>query len=144
MLGQGARMKRFICMAIVLLGACNGPSQHFRNIAATRVTVGQSIFDVRVRGNIAESIRVNEQYAPRLGPLAGQAATAIRQVSGCKVEHVLGDAAVQLGLLNCGPDAPDWAAILRQGTGRFECIEVGAWTSGSSGTYYSDFECDPY
>ena len=137
-------MKRVFCMAVVLLGACNDPSQHFRNVPATRVTVGQSVFDVRVRGNIAESIRVNEQYAPRLGPLAELAATAIGQVSGCTVEHVLGDASVQLGLLNCGPDAPDWKAILSQGTGRFDCMEVGAWTSGSSGTYYSDFECDPY
>lgn len=137
-------MKRYICMAVVLLAACNDPSQHFQNVPATRVAVGKAMFDVRVRGNIAESIRVNEQYAPRLGPLAGQAATAMRRVSGCQVEHVLGDASVQLGLLNCGPNAPDWSAILRQGTGRFDCIEVGAWTSGSSGTYYSDFECDPY
>jgi hypothetical protein len=137
-------MNRFVCIAVVFLGACNGPSQHFRGVPATRVTVDQAVFDVRVRGNIAESIRLNTQYAPRLGRLAGQAATAIRQVSGCNVMHVLGDAAVQLGLLDCGADAPDWEAILRQGTGRFDCMEVGAWTSGSSGTYYSDFECDPY
>lgn len=144
MLAQGGDMKLIICMVVVLLGGCGAPSQYFRNISATRVTVGQAVFSVRVRGNIAESIRVNAQYAPRLGRLAEQAATAIQQVSGCKVEHVLGDAAVQLGLLNCGPNAPDWTAVLQQGSGGFDCIEVGAWTSGSSGTYYSDFECDPY
>ncbi|MBL4766908.1 MAG: hypothetical protein JKY94_04235 [Rhodobacteraceae bacterium] len=137
-------MKRFIWMIVVLLGACDSPSAHFRDSPATRVSVGKSVFDVRVRGNIAESIRVNVQYAPRLGRMAGLATRAMRQVSGCEVEHVLGDASVQLGLLNCGPNAPDWAAILRQGTGRYDCFEVGAWTSGSSGTYYSDFECDPY
>jgi hypothetical protein len=143
-MGQSGGMKRLIWMAVVLLGACDSPSTHFRDSPVTRVTVAKAVFDVRVRGNIAESIRLNAQYAPRLGPIAGQAATAMRQVSGCKVEHVLGDASVQLGLLNCGPGAPDWPAILRQGTGRFDCFEVGAWTSGSSGTYYSDFECDPY
>lgn len=137
-------MKRCFLMVVVLLGACDGPSTHFRDSPATRVTVGDAVFDVRVRGNIAESIRVNAQYAPRLGPLAGKAAAAMRQVSGCKVEHVLGDASVQLGLLNCGPGAPDWPAILRQGSGQYDCIEVGSWSSGGSGHYYSDFECDPY
>lgn len=131
-------------MGLWWLAACGGPSPHFRNSPVTRVVVGDAQFDVRVRGNIAESIRKNVQYAPRLGRLAGKAAIAMHQVSGCKVEHVLGDASVQLGLLNCGPGAPDWASILRRGTGQYDCIEVDQWPVGRSGDFYLEFECDRY
>jgi len=136
-------MKRWIWIALVLQIACNGPSPHFAGASVTRVTVEGSVFDVRMRGNLAETIRVNSEYALQLGPIRHRAGYAMAQVTGCQIEHVLGDAAMQLGLLNCGPGAPDWNALLRQGTGTFSCIEFDQWTSTGLNSDYAEFECDP-
>lgn len=136
-------MQRWLAVLGFLLSACNGPSPHFRGAEPVRVSIDGSTFDVRVRGNLAEAARVNPQYAPRLGPIGARAGRAMAQVSGCRVEHVIGDAALILGLLNCGPDAPDWDKWLRKGTGRYSCMEVDRWTSPGGGIEYTDFECDP-
>lgn len=81
--------------------ACGDPDPHFRSISPTRISVGNSDFEVFVRGNLAEALRVNSRYAPRLGPIRAEAAVAMAQVSGCKVYGVLGDQAQQTGLLDC-------------------------------------------
>jgi hypothetical protein len=83
------------------LAACTDPSPHFLGVSATRVSVGGSTFDIRVRGNLAEAIRINSQYAPRLGPLRQQAAQAMAAASGCAVTGVLGDQALMTGVLDC-------------------------------------------
>ncbi len=48
------------------LAACDTTGRHFRDSPVTRVTVEGSVFDVRVRGNLAEALRINAQYAPPL------------------------------------------------------------------------------
>lgn len=90
-----------LLLALSTLVACNTPTLPFRGIAPVRVTIDGSTFDVRVRGDLAEAIRVNAQYAPRLGPIEDRAARAMAQVSGCRVKRVTGDQALLLGQLDC-------------------------------------------
>lgn len=94
-----------ILMAVVL-AACNTPGPHFRGLPATRVTVDGSTFDVRVQPRLAEAMRVNREYAPRLGPIKDRAARAMAQVSGCRVTEVRGDQALATGILDCDPVPP--------------------------------------
>lgn len=96
-------MRHVAISLIVLLTACVGQQGYFAGTQVTRVSVGQSVFDIRLRGNLAEAIRVNPQYAPRLGVLRQHAALAMAQVSGCDVKGVLGDQAVMTGVLDCAP-----------------------------------------
>lgn len=127
-----------LIVSMFVVSGCGQPSAHFSGLPATQVSVGGSDFDIRVRGELAEAIRRNPQYAPRLGPIRARAAVAMQHVSGCKVEHVLGDAAVTLGLLDCDGKARDWRVVmLNRG---YNCYEVGGATRGG----YTTFECDPY
>jgi len=94
---------RFLLLFAVVFGltACTAPSRNFRGLPAQRVTVDGSVFDVRVKGERAETVRVNTQYAPRFGPIRDRAGRAMAQVSGCEVKEVLGDQALALGVLDC-------------------------------------------
>ena len=95
-------MRGFIMSLSVALAACNTPTTPFRGAVAQRISVEGSTFDVRLRGDLAEAIRINMQYAPRLCPIEGRAATAMALVSGCRVTRVTGDQALMLGQLDCG------------------------------------------
>ena len=99
-------MRYLVLLCLFGLTACNTPGPHFRGLDATRVTFGGSTFDVRVRGDLAEALRVNPQYAPRFGPIAGRAKQAMEQVSGCVVTEVRGDQALSIGVLDCERGAP--------------------------------------
>lgn len=88
-------------LLIVVLAGCNTAGPHFRGLPATRVTVDGSTFDVRVRDNLAEAIRINVEYAPRFSPVRERAGRAMAQVSGCRVKEVRGDQAQATGLLEC-------------------------------------------
>jgi len=125
-----------------MLAACDTPSVYFRDATPTRISVDGSTFDVRVRGTLAEALRVNGQYAPRLGPIAGRAAFAMARVSGCKVTEVAGDQALVTGVLDCGGQTPDWAGspILTS----YSCLELNAWMAEGGGPIYFDYDCDPY
>lgn len=94
-------MKTTCVLLILCLCACNRAGPHFRGLEATRVTVDGSVFDVRVRGELAEAQRVNTEYAPRLGAIGPRAAKAMAHVSGCRVRQVLGDQAIVTGVLDC-------------------------------------------
>lgn len=92
----------FLFIAILFgLAACNTPGPHFRGLTATRIEVDGSLFDVRIRGEMAEAMRVNPEYAPRFGPIRNRAALAMFAVSGCEVRDVLGDQALATGVLDC-------------------------------------------
>ena len=123
-----------------LLAACNTAGPHFRGLAATRVTVAGSVFDVRVRGEMAEALRVNRQYAPRFGPIRVRAAFAMEQVSGCRVKEVRGDQAMALGVLDCGKRAEGWRPPAVPVS--YSCVEVGQWAFGK-GKGWREFDCDP-
>lgn len=88
-------------VAILLLAGCNTPGPGFGGIDPVRVAVDGSVFDVRVAGSMAEAIRVNAQYAPRMGPIGDRARRAIEQVSGCAVTRIGGDQAMIRAALSC-------------------------------------------
>ncbi|EBA17234.1 lipoprotein, putative [Roseobacter sp. SK209-2-6] len=94
-------MRFLTYLPLSVLIACSTPDPHFKGQVATRVTIEGSTFDVRLRGNLAEALRINPEYAPRLGPLRQRAAKAMESVSGCRVSGVLGDQALMTGILNC-------------------------------------------
>ncbi|KIN78378.1 hypothetical protein [Sulfitobacter mediterraneus] len=96
-------MRRLVETMLLICGmsACNTAGPHFRGLPATRITVEGSTFDVRVRGELAEAIRINAEYAPRFGPIQRRAGIAMAQVSGCTVKEVRGDQAQATGILDC-------------------------------------------
>ncbi len=94
----------FVLALFVSLAGCNTPGPHFRDLPATRISVDGSVFDIRVRGELAEAMRINPEYAPRFGPIKARAAFAFEAVSGCKVVKVLGDQALATGVLACDKD----------------------------------------
>ena len=107
---QFNEMKNLFSLVLLaaFVSACNTAGPHFRGLPATTVTVDGSTFDVRVRGDLAEAIRTNSEYAPRFGPIRERAGRAMALVSGCEVKEVRGDQAQATGLLKCGkePRAP--------------------------------------
>ena len=125
---------------VLTLAACDTPSPHFRDAAVIRVAVDGSVFDVRVRGNLAEAMRVNPEYAPRFGPIRDRAGFAMAQVSGCKVVEVLGDQALAIGVLACEGRAAGW--IVPTGAVSYSCLEVSRWINQGPGPDYAEFECD--
>lgn len=95
-------MKYLVLAFLLILAACNTAGPHFRGLPATTVTVDGSTFDVRVRGDLAEAIRTNSEYAPRFGVIRERAGRAMAMVSGCEVKEVRGDQAQATGILRCG------------------------------------------
>ncbi|WP_319824805.1 hypothetical protein [Thalassovita sp.] len=87
---------------LMFLVACGGPSPEFRGVQPTRVKLAGSVFDVRVKGDRAEAIRRNAEYAPRMGPIGVKAGLAIEEVSGCRVRKLTGDQAMIRARLDCG------------------------------------------
>ena len=92
---------RLLIFLALSLTACNTPGPHFRGLPATRITVEGSTFDIRIRDELAEAIRINPEYAPKFAPIRDRAAIAMAQVSGCTVKEVRGDQALMTGLLDC-------------------------------------------
>lgn len=86
----------------LLVGACDAPTPGFRGAVVSRHVVDGAAFTVHHKGGQAEAVRTNRQYAPRIGPLAGQAAVAVQQATGCRVTQLAGDAAVLVARLSCG------------------------------------------
>ncbi len=99
-------MRLIFVLSLFVLSACNAPTPFFRDVPAQRVTIDGSVFDIRLRGELAEAVRINPQYAPRLGPIEGRAARAMVAVSGCPVRLVSGDQALLLGQLDCDGQGP--------------------------------------
>ncbi len=129
-------------MFCLLLTGCDSGSRHFAGAPVSRVRIGDAVFDIRVKDELAEAVRRNAQYAPRLGPIRTQAGLAMQMVSGCRVVHVLGDQAVTLGLLDCDGRERDWRLVLiNRG---YDCQEVGGLSRSGPGEFYTTFECDPY
>lgn len=135
-------MKHVVILGAILLAACNTPGPHFRDRPATRVSVADSVFDVRVRDELAEALRINPQYAPRLGVIRNRAAHAMAAVSGCRVKEVRGDQAMTTGLLEC-PDTPANGRVVPQTTGAFECIRTDRGQFDLPDSVYEDYDCDP-
>ncbi len=135
-------MIRYI--SLLVLAACSAGTPHFRDVPAKRVAVNGSVFDVRVRGELAEAVRINSQYAPRLGPVRDRAALAMAQVSGCPIMDVLGDAAVTVGVLGCDREAGERLLLTSISTPNYECIDFGLYEEIGNDYGYQVFECTPY
>ena len=132
-------MRLMLSLLLCSLCACNTAGPGFRGLPATRVTVEGSTFDVRVRDNRAEAIRINKQYAPRFGPIRDRAASAMAQVSGCEVRKVEGDQALATGTLKCGKKAPRVTAKPED----LECIPVRGTKLRGVGAVSVEVTCYP-
>ncbi|WP_375175760.1 hypothetical protein [Pseudooceanicola sp.] len=93
---------RFAPLLLFMLAACDAPTPGFRGAEVSRHVIDGSAFTVHVKGGMAQAVRTNRQFAPRIGPLAGRAAVAMQQASGCRVTRIAGDAAVLVARLSCG------------------------------------------
>jgi hypothetical protein len=131
-------------LSLLVLAACSAGTPYFRDVPATRIAVNGSVFDVRVRGELAEAVRVNMQYAPRLGPIRDRAGLAMAQVSGCPILDVLGDAAVTVGVLGCDSEAGERLLLTAVSTPNYECVDYGIYENIGHGDGYQVFECTPY
>ena len=131
-------------LSLLVLAACSAGTPYFRDVPATRIAVNGSVFDVRVRGELAEAVRVNTQYAPRLGPIRDRAGLAMAKVSGCPILDVLGDAAVTVGVLGCDREAGERLLLTAVSTPNYECVDYGIYESIGNGNGYPVFECTPY
>ncbi|WP_170775274.1 hypothetical protein [Ruegeria lacuscaerulensis] len=131
-------------LSLLVLAACSAGTPHFRDVPATRVAVNGSVFDVRVRGELAEAVRINMQYAPRLGPIRDRAALAMAQVSGCPILDVLGDAAVTVGVLGCDREMAERLLLTAISRPNYECVDTGVFDDIGGDYGYQVFECTPY
>ena len=130
-------MRLCVILSFVLLAGCVNESRHFRGVGPLAVVVDGSSFDVRVRGNLAEAVRLNTQYAPRLGPMRARAGFAMAQVSGCRVTGLLGDQAVMTGVLDCStvtqlPVVPEYS-----------CVDVVLWLQDRAHAGGAEYTCSP-
>jgi hypothetical protein len=95
-------MKRLVLL--FSLAACDTPGLDFEGIEPTRIDVSGTLFDVRIRGQMAEAIRLTPDPAPRWLSVGAKAGFAIEKVSGCKISRLGGDTAVVTARIGC-PDA---------------------------------------
>lgn len=135
-------MKYMIALPLLFLLSCNTAGPHFRGLEPVTVTVDGSTFDVRVRGELAEAIRTNAEYAPRFGPIRERAARAMAMVSGCEVKEVRGDQAQATGILRCGKGGAQVrpAAELPRG---LDCVPVRGTELQQLGGTSVEIDCDP-
>ncbi len=129
-----------LVFVLMILAGCNAPSPHYRGAEITRVSVAGSTFEVRRKGRLAEAIRVNVQYAPRLGQVARRAEIAMEVATGCDVVEIRGDAAKVTGILVCERgDAPSPVVLaLREQ----DCEVVDVFVPAAGATGYLEAECD--
>ena len=97
---------RYLFVIFLMLMACDTPSRDFRGNPAQRISVGSSIFDVRLLNGRAEALRLNSEWAPRLSSVEPRARVAIEAVSGCQVIRLRGDQAMMIADLKCDNAVP--------------------------------------
>lgn len=91
----------FVLLALLILSGCDAPGPEFAGLPAQRLVVGQSVFDVRLKGDTAQAIRLNSQWAPRPESVWPRALIAIEEASGCKLRRMEGDQVVIIARLAC-------------------------------------------
>lgn len=101
-------MRALMGIAAFALMSCNGPSIQFRDRPATRIQMDGYTFNIFLKENRAEAVRIG--YVPRrdLGRVYLSAARAMEAVSGCKVidKTMRGDPAQMWARLSCRGNAP--------------------------------------
>lgn len=131
-----------VIILVFLVAACNTAGPHFRGLPATTVTVDGSTFDVRVRGELAEAIRTNTEYAPRFGPIRERAGRAMAMVSGCVVKEVRGDQAQATGILRCGKGGKRSKRHKRAVPVALDCIPVRGTEVQQLGGVSVEIDCE--
>ena len=131
---------RCLYLVVLLLTACNTAGPGFRGVPATRITVEGSTFDVRIKDNRAEAIRVNAQYALRVGPIGARAQIAIEGASGCAVRKMGGDQAQIVAELSCKGAPP---AAPRHRAPEYSCWPVGLAQVPGPRALPQEIECRP-
>jgi hypothetical protein len=126
----------YVLFILVFLLACDRPSQAFRGVVPQRVSIGDSIFDIRVKEQRAEALRLNSEWAPRRAAVEPRARAAIEKASGCKVARIRGDPAMIVADLSCG-STPAPLPV----RGPLEC-EMDGRPLISGGEVYIDMSCD--
>ncbi len=126
-------MRLLLGFFILCVAGCNTPGAEFRGIDPVRISIGQSVFDIRVEGLRAQAIRVNAEIAPRLASVAPRGVLAIERVSGCRVRRLTGDQAVMLARLDCGGSLPPLP-----GPKGYDCVIEGEYKG------YADLICEPF
>jgi hypothetical protein len=133
-------MKYYILISLIFATSCNTAGPHFGGLPATTVTVDGSTFDVRVRGELAEAIRTNSEYAPRFGPIRERAGRAMAMVSGCEVKEVRGDQSQATGILRCGKGGKQATPVQPIA---LECVPIRGTELTQLGGTSVEIECEP-
>ena len=55
-------MRTVIPLLMILVAGCNTPGPDFRGIPAHRMTIGPSMFDIRVTGRRAQALRLTPEW----------------------------------------------------------------------------------
>lgn len=96
-------MQRYGYLVLVLLAACSSPHPAFMAAQEQVIEVESSTFTVRVKGELAEAIRTNFEFNPKIGDIFPKAEKAMEIASGCSVvsNSMKGDPALMVAKLNC-------------------------------------------
>jgi hypothetical protein len=97
-------MRHLVFASVVLaLSGCDTPGQGFGAIMPIRMGVGDSLFDVRQKGNRALAIRVSSDVVRRVRAPNIEGLVAIQRVTGCQVrpDTIVGDVIFVSAYLNC-------------------------------------------
>ena len=127
-------MRTVIPLLMILVAGCNTPGPDFRGIPAHRMTIGPSMFDIRVTGRRAQALHLTPEWLARFEPIAIRAVLAIEQISGCRVHRLTGDVAVMQASLDCGNGPPSDPLI-------FPDLDCDLYLSEDG---YGDASCHPY
>lgn len=97
-------MQRHGVWILTLLAACTSPHPAFMGVEMQVIEVQGSTFQVRIKGEVAEAIRTNFEFVPKIGDTFPKAQQAMEIASGCKVvpNSMKGDPALMRAKLKCG------------------------------------------
>jgi hypothetical protein len=94
-------MKIRSTLLCLFLASCDTPGHEYAGAEPVRVTVAQSVFDVRQIGDKAQAIRLNAEWAPRPEAVMPRALVAIERATGCQVTRMDGDQVIIEARLKC-------------------------------------------
>ena len=80
------RCPAFAAVALVGLG-CSSPSLEYTGTAPTRIDVNGRVFEVFVKGDRSQAIRVNREFGARQEDVLADARIAIERTSVCAVDE---------------------------------------------------------
>lgn len=92
-----------LLMFLTVMNGCNTPSIGFSQIEPRSITLGANTFDVRVKEDRAEALRMDAMYGTPLAVQTQIAVQAIEEVTGCEVlpQSITGDPAMVQATIDC-------------------------------------------